>query len=134
MAFKSILNPSQSVAIGIGLGAVDAFIFSSHLPNAADVRTANPGNNDVDATRRQAVGLCIAINGLASVMTRDWNVFLIGGIVTVGLAFFYVHANAVDPSTGKMVEPGNAKAVPEQDNANAYTMPDYGYSSGSEAA
>ena len=135
MAFgQAVLNPSQSVAIGIGLGAVDAFIFSTHLPNAADVRTAQPGNADVDATRRQAVGLCIAVNGLVSVMTRNWDVFLIGGIVTVGIAFFYAHANAVDPSTGKMAEPGNAKAVPDQDNAGSYPMADYGYSSGTEAA
>ena len=124
---KSILAPGQSVAIGVGLGAVDMFIFNQHLPNVADVRTAKPQNTDVDTARRQAVGLCIAINGLASVITRDWNVFLIGGVVTVGIAYNYVHANAVTTATGKMQsEPGNSETSPDQDNAAAYPLPDYG--------
>jgi hypothetical protein len=123
----SILAPGQSVAIGVGLGAVDMFIFNAHLPNAADVRTAAPQNTDIDTARRQATGLCIAINGLASVITRDWNVFLIGGVVTVGMSWLFAHANAVEPSTGKMAQqPGNANVSPDQDNANAYPLADYG--------
>lgn len=125
--WTSILNPGQSVAIGVGLGVVDAYIFNSHLPNVADVRTAEPENTDVDTARRQAVGLCIAINGLVSVMTRDWNVFLIGGVVTVGMAFIYVHANAVSPATGTM-SASTGEISPDQDNANAYPLADYDYS------
>lgn len=119
----SILNPSSTVAIGIGLGAVDAFIFSTHLPNIADVRSADPQNTDVDTCRRQAAGLCIAINGVVSVMTRDWDVFLIGGIVTVGMAWLYVHANSVHPSTGTMTAPGDAPT--SGDSAQMYPLPDY---------
>lgn len=119
---KSILNPSQSVAIGVGIGVVDAFIFQQHLPPMADIRTATPQNTDVDAARRQATGMCIAINGLVSVMTRDWNVFLIGGVVTVGLSYLTAHANAVNPQTGKM-EGGSAPSInPDQ---ATYNLPDY---------
>lgn len=132
--FNSILSPSQSVAIGVGIGVVDAFIFAHGLPNMADVRSAKPQNNDIDATRRQATGACIAINGLVSVMTRDWDVFLIGGIVTVALSWLYVHANAVDPSTGRMQgDPYSAPAA-EQDNATGFPLADYDYSNGGEVA
>ena len=48
---KSVLSPSETVAIGVGIGAVDAFIFSQHLPPVADIRTANPQTDDVDAAR-----------------------------------------------------------------------------------
>jgi hypothetical protein len=118
---KSILNPSQSVAIGVGIGVVDAFIFQQHLPPMADIRTATPQNTDVDAARRQATGMCIAVNGLVSVMTRDWNVFLIGGVVTVGLSYLTAHANAVNPQTGKM-EGSSPSINPDQ---ATYNLPDY---------
>jgi hypothetical protein len=118
---KSVLAPSETVAVGVGIGAVDAFIFGQHLPPNADIRTANPHNDDVDAARRQATGLCIAVNGFVSLITRDWNVFLIGGIVTVGLSYLSMHANAVNPATGKM-EGGSPSLNPEQ---QAYPLPDY---------
>jgi hypothetical protein len=125
--WSSILKPNETVAVGVGLGVVDAFIFNTHLPAIADIRTADPQNTDIDASRRTATGLCIAINGLVSVMTRDWNVFLIGGVVTVGLAWLTVHANAVHPATGTMVIPGSDAVPADQDNAaGPYSMPDYG--------
>jgi hypothetical protein len=117
----SVLKPSETVAIGVGIGAVDAFIFSQHLPPMADIRTATPQNDDVDTSRRQATGLCIAVNGFVSVITRDWNVFLIGGIVTVGLSYITAHANSVNPATGKM-DKGADTLNPGQE---AYNLPDY---------
>ena len=132
--FNSILSPSQSVAIGVGIGVVDAFIFSHGLPNMADVRSAKPQNKDVDATRRQATAACIAVNGLVSVMTRDWDVFLIGGVVTVALSWLYVHANSVDPATGKMQGDAYAPATADQDNAAGFPLADYDYSDASSGA
>ena len=126
---KSILSPQHSVAVGVAIGAVDVFIFNQHIPNFADIRSAQPLNDDVDAGRRQATIMCTAVNGLVSLMTRDWNVFLIGGIVTVGLSWFAAHANAVNPQTGKLNAPGGESIAPDM---NSYPMPDY--SSGSEAA
>jgi hypothetical protein len=134
IGLKSVLSPPEAVAIGVGLGAVDVFIFSQHCASGVDIRTAMPQNDDADACRRQATALCIAINGLVSVMTRDWNVFLIGGIVTVGLSWLQVHANTVHPATGKMSAPGDATVQPDQDNATAYPIPDYGYTDDSQAA
>ena len=121
--FKSILNPSQSVATGVGIGVVDLFVFNQHLPPMADIRTAQPHNTDVDAARRQATGMCIAVNGLVSLMTRDWNVFLIGGVVTVGMSYLAVHANALNPQTGKL----DVGAPMLNAEATVYSMPDYGY-------
>jgi hypothetical protein len=120
---KSILKPSESVAVGIGIGVVDAFIFQHAVPNLADIRTAAPQNTDVDTARRQATAECIAVNGLVSLMTRDWNVFLIGGVITVGLSYFTVHANAVYPQSGTMSAPGEAPV--NTDAAAQYPLPDY---------
>jgi hypothetical protein len=121
---KSILNPSQSVAIGIGIGVVDLFIFQKHLPAVADVRTAEPQDNDIDASRRSATMTCIAINGLVSLMTRDWDVFLIGGAITAAMSWTYAHANTVHPATGTTQAPGEMK-VTQDDLSHQYPMPDY---------
>jgi hypothetical protein len=130
----SILNPSQSVGVGIGIGAVDLLIFSMHLPPIADIRTASPvnmknpakpGNQDIESSRRQAVIYCVGINGLISLITKDWNVFLIGGIVTTAMSYISAHANAINPDTGKMagqpVSLGSATGVDP-----GFALADYG--------
>jgi hypothetical protein len=127
----SILNPSQAVGVGIGIGAVDLLIFSHFVPGIADVRSANPQNQDVDATRRQATLYCIGVNGLVSLMTRDWNVFLIGGIVTAAMSWAVVHANTVHPQTGTMQSPGESAA---SSNTNMYPLPDYSMDASQEAS
>jgi hypothetical protein len=129
----SILNPSQSVGVGIGIGAVDLLIFSMHLPPIADIRTASPtnsknpgkpGNPDIESSRRQAVIYCTGVNGLISLITRDWNVFLIGGIVTVAMSYISAHANAINPLTGKMA--GQPAQLGGDTGESGFAMQDYG--------
>jgi hypothetical protein len=119
---KSILNPSQSVAVGVGISALDLLIFSHFVPSLTDVRSANPQNGDVETARRQATLYCVGINGLVSLMTRDWNVFLIGGMTTAAMSWLVVHANTVHPQTGTMKSPGEAA---QSSNENMYPLPDY---------
>jgi hypothetical protein len=121
---KSVLNPSQSVAIGVGMGALDLWIFNQHLPATADIRRADPANTDVETSRRQATIMAVGINGLVSVMTRDWNVFIIGGAITAAMSILIAHANAVHPATGTMTAPGEQQSAAMQ---TAYPMPDYAY-------
>lgn len=130
----SILNPSQSVGVGIGIAAVDLLVFSQHVPSIADVRTASPnnpnkpgkpGNPDVESARRQAVIYCVGINGFISLITRDWNVFLIGGIATVAMSYITAHANAINPATGKMAGMPATLGGSGVDTT-AFALPDYG--------
>lgn len=122
MAFKSVLNPSQAVAVGIGISALDLLIFSHFVLSLTDVRSANPQNSDVETARRQATIYCVGINGLVSLMTRDWNVFLIGGATTAAMSWLVVHANTVSPQTGTMQSPGEQAT---SSNENMYPLPDY---------
>jgi hypothetical protein len=124
MSWTSILTPSQSVGIGIGIGAVDLLVFEKHLPAMADVRTADPQDTDIDSSRRAATLTCIAINGLVSVMTRDWTVFLIGGAVTVAMSWGFAHANTVHPATGTTAAPGDTAMTPD-DATSQYPLADY---------
>ena len=119
---KSILNPSQSVAMGIGIGAVDLLIFDRMVPGTADIRTAAPKNSDIETVRRQATIYCAGVNGFISLITRDWKVFLIGGIVTIAMSYLTAHANAVNPQTGKMAPTVEASL---QSDMGAWALPDY---------
>lgn len=121
---RSILSPSQAVAVGIGVGALDLWLFSTHLPVLADIRTAPAGNTDVETTRRQATIECVGINGLVSVMTGSWDVFLIGGAITAAMSWLVAHANAVHPETGTMKAPGEDSA---SSLSTSYPLADYGY-------
>lgn len=122
---RSVLSPSQSVATGVGIGVVDLFIFDKHLPSMADIRTADPQNSDIDASRRAATLQCIAINGLVSLMTRDWNVFLIGGAITASMSWLVAHANTVHPQTGSVVGPADMHAPTAAELSDQYAMPSY---------
>lgn len=122
MAFKSILNPSQSVGVGIGIGAVDLLIFDRMVPGVADIRTARPHNKDVESVRRQATIYCVGVNGFISLITRDWNVFLIGGMVTLAMSYLVAHANEVNPDTGKMQGSVEASLTPDM---GQWAVPDY---------
>lgn len=123
--FKSVLSPSQSVATGVGIGVVDLFIFDRHLPAMADIRTADPQDTDIDASRRAATGQCIAINALVFLMTRDWNVFLIGGAITASMSWLVAHANTVHPATGSVVGPADTYAPTASELSDQYAMPSY---------
>ncbi len=129
----SILNPSQSVGVGIGIAAVDLLIFQMHLPPITDIRTASPtnpknpgkpGNPDVESARRQAVVYCVGVNGLISLITRDWNVFLIGGMATVAMSYISAHANAINPQTGKMA--GQPSSLGVNTVNQGFALQDYG--------
>jgi hypothetical protein len=122
MKFNTVLNPSQSVGVGVGIGAVDLLIFSHFVPSITDIRSAHPQNDDVETSRRQATIACVGLNGLVSLMVKDWNVFLIGGMVTAAMSWLVVHANHVHPDTGTMKAPGEQAA---SSNMNMYPLPDY---------
>jgi hypothetical protein len=120
--FKSILSPTASVAVGVGIGAVDLLIFDRMVPGTADIRTAAPQNTDVETVRRQATIYCAGVNGFISLITRDWNVFLIGGIVTIAMSYLTAHANAVNPATGKMTSAPETSLQPDM---SQWALPDY---------
>ena len=49
--WTSILNPGQSVAIGVGLGVVDAYIFNSHLRKDRGTRKHGRGHGTPSGRR-----------------------------------------------------------------------------------
>lgn len=113
MAQRSAMVP------GVLVGIVDVLIWRHFVPSVADIRTAPALDGDIEAAERTALlvgtGFTLVVAGFA----RSAEVFAIGGLVMVALDFATKHANAVNPSTGK-IEPATGT-----DTATSYPMPDY---------
>lgn len=125
MNLKSVLKPESSITIGLAEAAAVYVIYQSALPNHADIRSADPHNNDIEAARKRAAWKAASILGLVFLLTQDLNSFLIGGAALGGIDLMTKHANAVHPATGKTAgaaAPGDAGVV---DLSTATPMPDY---------
>lgn len=93
------LSPEGSVMTGLALGAVSNAIFSQHLPSVVDLRTVEAGNQDVNAATKSATWQSAGVVAGISLITKDPTIFIIGGVITVALAWAHMHANAVSPIT-----------------------------------
>lgn len=114
--------PEASVTTGLGEAAAILAIYMGALPSHADIRSADPHNTDVEATRKKAAWMSGALIGLVFVMTRDRNSALIGGAALAGVDFLVKHANGVQPGTGKLA---GADQGPPADNDTAFPLPSY---------
>jgi hypothetical protein len=117
-----IKAPEGSITIGLAEAAAVYAIYMAAVPNHTDIRSADPHNVDVEASRKRAAWQSAAVIGLVFLITQDLNSFLIGGAAIGGIDLMVKHANAVHPATGKMAGP---EAAMPADNDVAFPMADY---------
>ena len=101
------------------VGAADVLIFQHFVPNMADVRRAEPINTDIEKAERQGLLVATVFTLLVAGLWRSAEIFAVGGAVIIGLDFAVKHANAVNPQTGKPVNPQ------ESGVSVSYPQPDY---------
>jgi len=107
------LKPEVSIGVGLGTAALVYAIYTNATPNLADIRTAQPDDMDVEATRKVAAWSATAAVAAVSLIAKDPTVFILGGGMVVMLDWWHRHANAVDPESGKaapMVGPDGQSA------------------------
>lgn len=123
MKLKSILNPDQSVMVGLANGGIIIAIYNGNLPTSAVIRTADPHDKDIEATRKASAWTSAAVLGFMFLLTRDRNAFLIGGLVLAGVDFVVKHSNGMNPLTNKL---GATEYMSIDDSeASVYPLPDY---------
>ena len=119
MAFKSILKPEGSIAIGIATGVLVWAIFERGLPNMA-VMNATPANDiNIEAGRKTAVLTSAAVLAGVTLLTRDVDVFILGSTVLIALDWHARVGNARSPETGQLVSPAYGGAAGTPGGANA---------------
>jgi hypothetical protein len=95
------LRPEVSVPVALATATLVYGIFLNATPSIADIRTAEPGNQDISAAERLASWTAAGTVAGISLVAKDPNVFIVGESMVIALAWWHRHANAVNPMTGK---------------------------------
>ena len=94
----TILKPDASVQVGLATAAVVGFIYQTHIPLIATIRgNAMPNDGNIETARKSAAWESAGLLGLVYLMTRDWNVVLIGGATMAGIDLVAKHHNGSPP-------------------------------------
>lgn len=123
------LNPEMSVMAGLATATVVYGIYQAALPPVADVRTIPEFQPDLQATERVASWMAAAAVAGISLMTQDMTVFIIGGTMVIGMAWWHRHADMVIPQFSQAIPKfgGESEQVSEEGMA-AGELYDYGQS------
>lgn len=119
----------HAVELGVLIGLVDTVVFLHYMPPASDIKTFPPNNQDIESSERTALLVSTAFTLLVAGFAKSWDTFIVGGAIIVATDFAFKHANAVNPSTGKMT--GNTDATGGMDNV--HPLPDYSTPDASQA-
>jgi len=95
------LSPDGKLGLGLTSGVLVYGIYQMQLPTATDIRMADAGQADVQSAERGATWMSAAVVSGIALIAKSPEVFVIGGLFTVGLAWMYRHADMVNPLTKK---------------------------------
>ncbi len=99
----SLLKPDVSIPVALATGALVYGVYNLALPPVADVRTSAENHPDVAGANRGAGWTsAVAVSGIA-LISRDMNVFIVGGAMTLALYWWYQHADMVIPEISRAV-------------------------------
>lgn len=122
----SVLKPEGSLVASLATIATVYAIYQYGVPSIADVRTAEPGNRDIDGSERAAAWMAGGVVAGVSLIAKDPTIFILGGATVIGLSWWTRHANMVNPETGKAVadftRPSSAVDAQSQADADVYDM------------
>jgi hypothetical protein len=111
----SVLKPEGSIMAAVAMGAFVYGTYQAFLPSVADARSAQPGNQDLQAAERSASFITAGVVAGVSIIAKDPTIFIVGGAMVIGMAWFHRHADAVIPELGL--------AVPKIGHAGAHAEP-----------
>lgn len=103
MALKSILKPEGSVLLGGVTVVMVLAVYGKTLPSTAVMHATAANDSNLEASRKKATITAEVLLGALSLITRDANIFILGGLTIVALDFQARHANAAAPDTGELV-------------------------------
>jgi hypothetical protein len=103
MAFTSILKPDGSVVIGVATMVAMYTIYDRSLPDAATMHATTANDINIEAGRKKATYTAAGALSVITLLTKDVNVFILGGITLFALDFHARHANASNKDTGELV-------------------------------
>jgi len=122
------LKPEAGVLGGLAVASVVFAIHSQATPSQADIQALPADNKDIDTAERKATWLSAGVVAGISLLAKDPTIFVIGSAMTIGMAFWTRHSNAVQPLTGLVMTPaetssaGSANTGPAMEETEPYQM------------
>lgn len=107
MPIKSVLKPEGSVLLGGVTVLTVLAIYGKTLPNTAMMHATQANDVNLESGRKKATITAEVLLGAISLITRDANVFILGGLTIIALDWHSRHANATSPTTGELVSDSN---------------------------
>lgn len=91
-----MLKPNENLMLAAAVGAVVYGTYNIALPTIADTRGL-PGNTpDIDRAEKAATWASVAVVSGISLLAKSPEVFVVGGLMTIGLSWSFKHASKVD--------------------------------------
>lgn len=106
MTFTSILKPEGSIGLGIATMILTAVIYDRALPSAAQMHATEAGDINIEAGRKKAAWTSAAAVSAITLLTKDVNILILGGVTLFALDMHARHANASNHETGNLVTQG----------------------------
>jgi hypothetical protein len=107
-----VLKPNENLMLAAAVGAVVYGTYNIALPTLADTRGL-PGNTpDIDKAEKAATWASVAVVSGISLLAKSPEVFVVGGLMTIGLAWSFKNASTVDNFQSQ----ARALITPDKDN------------------
>ena len=120
------MKPESEISIALATGVMAYGAFQMALPSAADIRSLEANNADIQAAERVASWTSATLVALIALLTKSPAVFTVGESVVVASAWTARHADQVstlskrasslvpNPATGPEGVVGDTVAVAQQ--------------------
>lgn len=95
------LKPDAEISIALATSVMAYGAYQMALPPAADIRSLEPNNRDVQASERTAAWIAAGMVSLVSLLTKSPSVFILGGGTVIAASWTARHADQVSPLTKK---------------------------------
>jgi hypothetical protein len=116
-------KPEISIGLGLAVATLTYAIYN-RAPNAADTRVSKPGDETLEAVRKQNAWMAAGTVAGVSLIAKDPTIFIIGGVSVVVLDWSTRVNNWTNPLSGRVdVNPFTIETtVPErtEPTANEY--------------
>jgi hypothetical protein len=104
MQFKSVLGgPQGSVVASLATAIMVYAVYDRSLPDAATIHATDANDINIEASRKKATITAAGLISVVTLVTKDVNTFILGGVMLFALDFHARHANASNPATGALV-------------------------------
>jgi hypothetical protein len=104
MAIRSVFaNPAQSVGTGIAVAGIVLGVHATVTPNNGTIMATDAYDPNLEASRKEAALISFGVVSGISLLTKDVNVLVIGGLTMVALDWFTRYCIARHPATGQIV-------------------------------